>query len=316
MTFLRIGTNGEEQMKQQSTLCWLILVIAILAAFAASAGLFSIGGEGPFEFATLHGDTVQIYGRGLYRYDTPMIAVGYRVSDAFTLTVGIPLLLISFWLYQRGSMRGRILLTGTLLFFLYNFGSLGIGAAYNNLFLVYVLLTLLAFLGGSGLLLSFDLQTFPTFFSDRVPRRGISRFLIISGVALFCIWLFLSILPALLNGGVPPEVASYTTIVTFLLDMAIIAPVLVSAGVLLRRAEALGYLMASVLLIFIDALGLSLLVMGMAQQLAGLMNIGQFIGFVASFAILTLFSLRFTLALLRNIADTPRLQEQTFLFQE
>lgn len=300
-------------MKQQSILRWLILVIAILAAFAAGTGLFSTDGEGTFEFATLRGDTVQIYGRGLYRYDTSLIAVGYRVSDAFTLIVGIPLLLISFWLYQRGSMRGRILLTGTLLFFLYNFGSLGIGSAYNNLFLVYVLLTMLTFLGGSGLLLSFDLQTFPNFFSDRVPRRGISRFLIISGTALFCIWLFLSILPALLSGGVPPEVESYTTIVTFVLDMAIIAPVLVSAGVLLRRAEALGYMMASVLLIFIDALGLSLLVMGIAQQLAGLMNIGQFIGFVVSFAILTLFSLRFTVALLRNIADTPRLQEQTFL---
>lgn len=301
-------------MKQQSTLRWLVLVIAVLAAFTASVGVFSTNGEGPFEFATLHGDRVQIYGRGLYRYDTPLIAVGYRVGDAFTLIVGIPALLVSFWLYQRGSMRGRILLTGTLLFFLYTFGSLGIGAAYNNLFLVYILLTMLTFLGASGLLLSFDLQTFPTFFSDRVPRRGISLFLIISGVALFCIWLFLSILPALLSGGVPPEVESYTTIVTFVLDMAIIAPVLVSAGVLLRRAEALGYLLASILLIFIDELGLSLLVMGIAQQLAGLMNIGQFIGFVVSFAILTLFSLCFTIALLRNAVEGSRVQEQTFLF--
>lgn len=301
-------------MKQQSTLRWLVLVIAVLAAFTASVGVFSTNGEGPFEFATLHGDRVQIYGRGLYRYDTPLIAVGYRVGDAFTLIVGIPALLVSFWLYQRGSMRGRILLTGTLLFFLYTFGSLGIGAAYNNLFLVYILLTMLTFLGASGLLLSFDLQTFPTFFSDRVPRRGISLFLIISGVGLFCIWLFLSILPALLSGGVPPEVESYTTIVTFVLDMAIIAPVLVSAGVLLRRAEALGYLLASILLIFIDELGLSLLVMGIAQQLAGLMNIGQFIGFVVSFAILTLFSLRFTIALLRNAVEGSRVQEQTFLF--
>lgn len=301
-------------MKQQSTLRWLVLVIAVLAAFTASVGVFSTNGEGPFEFATLHGDRVQIYGRGLYRYDTPLIAVGYRVGDAFTLIVGIPALLVSFWLYQRGSMRGRILLTGTLLFFLYTFGSLGIGAAYNNLFLVYILLTMLTFLGASGLLLSFDLQTFPPFFSDRVPRRGISLFLIISGVGLFCIWLFLSILPALLSGGVPPEVESYTTIVTFVLDMAIIAPVLVSAGVLLRRAEALGYLLASILLIFIDELGLSLLVMGIAQQLAGLMNIGQFIGFVVSFAILTLFSLRFTIALLRNAVEGSRVQEQTFLF--
>ena len=302
-------------MKQQPALRWLVLLVAILAAFTASVGLFSTNGTGPSEFTTLHGDIVQIYGIGLYRYDTPLIAVGYRVSDAFTLIVGIPLLLVSLWLYQRGSLRGRIMLTGALLFFFYNFGSLGIGAAYNNLFLVYILLTMFTFLGASGLLLSFDLQTLPTFFSDRVPRRGISIFLIISGVALFCIWLFLSILPALLAGGAPPELANYTTIITFVLDMAIIAPLLVSAGVLLRRAEALGYLLASVLLIFIDALGLSLLVMGIAQQLAGLMSIGQFIGFVVSFAILTLFSLRFTVALLSHIADPSRGQEETFLLR-
>jgi len=303
-------------MKQQTALTWLVLLITILAAITASVGLFSTAGEGTFEFTTLHGDTVQIYGKGLYRYDTPLIAVGYRISDAFTLVAGLPLLLVSFWLYRRGSMRGKILLTGTFLFFLYNFGSLGMGAAYNNLFLVYIILTMLTFLGFSGLLLSFDLQTFPTFFSDRVPRRGVSIFLIVSGVALFCIWLFLSIVPALLAGGVPPEVSSYTTIITFVLDMAIIAPILVSAGILLRRAEALGYLMASTLLIFIDALGLSLLVMGIAQQLAGLMNIGQFIGFVVSFAILTLFSLRFTVALLRNIVDESRVQEQTLRLHE
>ena len=86
--------------------------------------------------------------------------------------------------------------------------------------------------------------------------------------------------------------------------MGIIAPVLVSTGILLRRREPLGYVLASVLLIFIDALGGSLLVMGIAQQMAGLMNIGQFIGFVVSFAILTMFALGFTIALFRDIADT------------
>jgi hypothetical protein len=290
-------------MINQSTLRWLVLLIAILAALTASVGLFSVDGNGPFPFTTLHGDTIQIYGKGLYRYDTPLIAIGYRVSDAFTLIVGIPLLLVCLWMYGRGSLRGKIMLTGLLLFFLYNFGSLALGAAYNNLFILYIVLTLTTFLGSAGLLLSFDLAAFPRLFSERLPRAGISLFFMISGVALFCIWLFLSILPALLAGGVPPELESYTTVITFVLDMAIIAPVLVSAGVLLRQRQPLGYLLASILLIFIDALGLSLLAMGIAQQLSGLMNIGQFIGFVVSFAILTLFSLGFTIRLFRSMAD-------------
>jgi hypothetical protein len=301
-------------MKIQSTLNWLVPLIAILAAITASIGLFFTSGEGPFQFTTLHHETIEIYGKGLYQFDTPLIAVGYRVSDAFTLIVGIPLLLISFWLYRRGSLRGKILLTGTLLFFLYNFGSLAIGAAYNNLLLIYIVLTMATFLGGTGMLLSFDLQTFPSLFSEDMPRRGISNFFIISGIALFCIWLFLSIVPALLAGGVPAELASYTTIITFVVDMGIIAPVLVVAGILLRRREPLGYVLSSVLLIFIDALGTSLLMMGIAQQIAGLMNIGQFIGFVLSFAILTFFSLGFTVALFRCLSDPLAMEVSTAKF--
>jgi hypothetical protein len=303
-------------MKKQSALNWLVPLIAILAAVTASIGLFSTSGDGPFQFTTLHKETIEIYGRGLYRFDTPLIAIGYRVSDAFTLIAGIPLLLISFWIYRHGSLPGKILLTGTLLFFLYNFGSLAIGAAYNNLFLVYIILTMAAFLGGIGVLLSFDLQAFPKLFSERVPRRGISIFFIASGIALFCIWLFLSILPALLANGVPAELASYTTIITYAVDMGIIAPVLVSTGVLLRGDEPLGYVLASALLIFIDALGSSLMVMGIAQQIAGLMNMGQFVAFVVSFAILTLFSLRFTIVLFRNISEPSSIQPANSQFRK
>ena len=128
-------------MKPQSALYWLVPMIAILAAITASVGLFSSSGDGSFQFKTLHGEIVEIYGKGLYQYDTPLIAVGYRVSDGFMLVAGIPLLLISLWMYRRGSLRGKVLLTGSLLFLLYNFGSLAIGAAYNNLLFIYIVLS-------------------------------------------------------------------------------------------------------------------------------------------------------------------------------
>jgi hypothetical protein len=290
-------------MKAQPALNWLIPLIAILAAVTAAVGLFSVNGDGPFQFTTLHHEIVEIYGRGLYQNDTTLIAVGFRVGDAFTLFVGIPLLLISFWMYRRGSMRDGMVLTGTLIFFLYNYGSLALGAAYNNWFLAYIILTMTALYGTLGLLMSFDLQTFPAHFSERLPRRGISIFLIISGVVLFCIWLFLSILPALIADKIPAEVASYTTIITFVVDMGIIAPAMVIGGGMFLRREPLGYIFASVLLVFIDVLGCALIAMGIVQEIADLMNIGQFIGFVVSFAILTLVSLGFTFALFRSLND-------------
>ena len=101
-------------MTNQSALRWLVPLIAILAAIAAAVGLFSTNGTGPFLFTTLHGEIIEIYGRGLYQYDTPLIAVGYRVGDAFTLFVGSPLLLVSLWRYQHDALRGKIGLTGLL----------------------------------------------------------------------------------------------------------------------------------------------------------------------------------------------------------
>ncbi|HET7142625.1 MAG TPA: hypothetical protein VFI68_01290 [Anaerolineales bacterium] len=290
-------------MKQQTTLYRLVPLIAILGAIAAVVGLFSTNGGGPFQFTTLNNQVVEMYGRGLYQNDTTLIAVGFRVGDAFTLVAGIPLLLISFWMYRRGSICGGILLTGTLIFFLYNYGSMALGAAYNNLFLAYIILMMMSLFGTLSLVMSFDQQTFPALFSERLPRRRISIYLIVSGVILFCIWLLLSIVPALIAGIVPAEVASYTTIITFVVDMGIIAPALVISGRIFLHREPLGYILASILLVFIDVLGCSLIVMGIAQQIAGLMNIGQFVGFVVSFAILTLFSLGFTIVLFRNITD-------------
>jgi hypothetical protein len=300
-------------MKTNHTLLWISALVGVFALIAATLGLLWSDGGQPIPFTTLHGESVQLYGDGLYRNDTVLGAVGYRLGDGFVLLAGLPLLLIALWLYARGSVSGGLLLSGALAYLLYTYSSLAFGAAYNNLFLIYITLTGLTLYGFVLLLMSFDARSVQARFAEGTSQRGIGIFLIVSGMILFCIWLLLSIVPALLAGTVPVEVASYTTIITFVWDMALIAPALVLSGILLLRREPLGYLLAPVMLVFTDVLGSSLLVMGIGQQLAGLMSVGQFIGFVVSFAILTLFSLGFTVALFRNFVETtapvaPRLR--------
>ena len=290
-------------MKISKTLIRLSYLVVLLTVIATLVGLFLPGGKGPFTFTTLHGKTVDMYGSGLYQNDTVLGAVGYKIGDASTLILAIPLLLFSLWRYRRGSLRGGILLTGVFMYLLYYYGSMALGAAYNNLFLIYIVLTSSTFFGLLIAVASFDQFSLPARFSKSLPVRGISIFLIISGLALFCIWLFLSILPALFAGSVPDEVASNTTVITFVVDMGLIAPSMVIVGTMLSRRAPMGYVLASIFLVFIDVLGLALLAMGIRQEVAGLMKIGQFIGFVVSFAILTLFSLGFTASLFRNISD-------------
>jgi hypothetical protein len=105
-------------MKPAKNVILLSILIALLAAMAAAAGLFIREGGTPFQFTTLHGQTVQIFGQGLYQKDTLFMGAGFKGQDAVALFLGVPLLLIATVLYQRGSLTGLLVLTGTLGYFL------------------------------------------------------------------------------------------------------------------------------------------------------------------------------------------------------
>lgn len=291
-------------MKQQSALYWLVPLIAVLALFSAGIGLFYPNDGSPFEFTAVRGETVQIWGQGWYRYDTPIGALSFKAADLVTLFLALPVLIISFVLYRQGSLRGGLLLTGALAYFLYNYISQGFGAAYNNLFLVYTLLFSASLFGLILALASFDLQTLPVHFADTLPRRGIGIFLVVSGVILSLIWIVLSILPALLQGRAAPEAYYYTTFMTGIVDIGIVAPALLIAGVLMLRRTPLGYLLAATMLIFTSILGPNLTAGGIMQVLAEVITIGQAMAFTVPFVILALIAIWLTVRLFRSFSET------------
>ena len=65
-------------MKPSKTVVWLSWLTAVLAAFAAGVGLFLEGGEGPLTSITLRGQSVEMYGEGLYRYDSRFTGAGNK----------------------------------------------------------------------------------------------------------------------------------------------------------------------------------------------------------------------------------------------
>lgn len=290
-------------MKQQSALYWLVPLIAVLALVAAGIGLFYPNDGSPFEFTAVRGETVQIWGQGWYRYDTPIGALGFRAADLITLFLGIPVLIVSFVLYRQGSLRGGLLLGGTLVYFLYNYISQGFGAAYNNLFLVYTLLFSASLFSLILALASFDVQSLPVHFDETLPGRAIGIFLVISGVILSLIWILLSILPALLQSKAPSEAHYYTTFLTGIVDIGIVAPALLIAGVLMLRRMALGYLLASTMLIFTSLLGPNLTAGGIMQVQAKVISIGQALAFTVPFVILALTAIALTVRLFRSFSE-------------
>ncbi len=71
----------------------------------------------------------------MYHYDTHSAAAQEQAQDLVTLLVGLPLLVVSARLAMRGSLRGQVLLAGTLGYFLYTYTWIAFGSAYNPLFL-------------------------------------------------------------------------------------------------------------------------------------------------------------------------------------
>ena len=91
-------------------------------------------------------------------------------------------------------------------FFLYNYASMAFGAAYNNLFLIYVALLWASLFALIPALLSFDVPGAARALLAPAAARGIGVFLIVSGIILLLIWLALSIIPALAGrAGRPPK---------------------------------------------------------------------------------------------------------------
>ncbi len=290
-------------MKQRTALYWLILLTGILALAASAAGLLWQAGDGPFTFTSLHHQLVAMDGQGLYRNDTLFNAATFRGTDIVTLIIGLPLLLVTTLLNRRGSLRGGFLLAGALSYFLYISASMALGAAYNSLFLLYVAYFSASLFAFILAFTSIDLQRLPEHISLRLPRRGIGWFLIAFALVLIMVWLS-DVLVSISQGRVPELLGSYTTMVTYVLDLGIIAPVLILSGVWVLRRVSLGYLTAAVMLILGTMIGLMVIGQTVVQILSGItLSPGEFIGYVGSFVIMSLINVWVMIALLRNIQD-------------
>jgi hypothetical protein len=285
-------------MKYQSTLRWLIPLIGILALVAAGTGLFYQTGGQPYPFTSHRSEEVMIYGQGLYSYDTVSSAAQAKANDLVTLVLGLPLLAVSTWLAFRGSLRGRLLLTGTLGFFLYTYISLAFLAAFNALFLVYTALYSLSLFAFILSMMTFDLETLPGKFSERLPRGWIAGVLFLIGAFLLLAWLG-RILPPILQNQTP-LLENATTMVIQAMDLGLILPLAVLAGILLLRRSAWGYLLASVALMKGMTMGIAVSAMGINMALQG---VPDSLGILIPFMIITLLNLVMAVILLKNVKD-------------
>jgi hypothetical protein len=218
---------------------WLLsAAIAVLMAAASAAGLWV---------------------QRLYP-DPTWASAALRGGDLVSLAVATPVLLVALVGAIRGSRRAQLVWIGTLAYAVYNYAYYVFGSAFNDIFLLHVALFGASVFALGLALASLDAGGIAAAFSARTPARWIGGFLLATGAALGGAWGWLSLRFAItgkLPGGVYPAAAIH---LVYTLDLALLAPSLVLAGVLLWRRAAWGLVLGTVLCVYGAAYQLNYLV--------------------------------------------------------
>jgi hypothetical protein len=293
----------ESFMKYQRQLTWLIPLIAVLSLISAGMGVFYQTPGQPYAFTSVRGEAVTINARGLYFYDTVSSAAQMQANDLITLVLGLPLLVISTLLAFRDDprsawpLRGRLLLTGTLGFFLYTYTTMSTNTAFNALFPVYVTLFSLSMYAFILAMMSFDRAELAQRFSPRTPRGWIAGVMVAAGSFLLLAWLGGRVMPPILNNSIPPLENGITEVIQFM-DLGVIVPLAMLGGVLLLRRNAWGYLLSSVGVMKMLTMGVAVSTMGINMALNGYPDSAVLVGI---FITLTLVNMVVAVFLLKNI---------------
>lgn len=255
-------------MRNKATLTTLTLLIAVLSVIASSIGIFSGGGPGSSSIISVRGEEVTLFGKGAYYQMSVGVAPQGIAQDVVTLFIGIPLLLFSLILYRKGSLRGKVLLTGVLGYFLTTYLFFTMMAMYNQLFLLWVVLLSLCFYAFYISFKSLDEQELATCTAPKHPVKLIGGFLIFCSISIGLLWLSIVVPPAL-SGTIPKEVEHYTTLVVQALDLSILLPAAFIAGVLLIKKKSFGYKISAIYLMF-----LSMLMTALSAKIIAMASLG------------------------------------------
>jgi len=212
----RPSIGGRPHEPSRRPILVLGAVIVALSALATIVGL--LARPNPVEVVTVRGSVAELFGGGVYHYDTVFVGAGNRGTDAVTLVIAIPLLMLCLRETRRASLRWTLMVSGAVAWFLYVYLTMAVGSAFNPLFLVYVVIFSAALWMLGLVIRNVDVVRLAGQV-DRLPRTGPAVLMLVSGVATAMIWL-VPILGAQLAGDAPARLDSYTTVVTTAIDAA------------------------------------------------------------------------------------------------
>ncbi|HKL42251.1 MAG TPA: hypothetical protein VJ962_06710 [Clostridia bacterium] len=232
----------------------LVFIIITFSFLATLMGIFYDLQGKSYNYTSIRGETIRIYGKGLYKHMSAEVAIQGIAQDYVTLLIGIPFLVIGYTLMKKNYIKGKLLLTGTVLYFFLTYLFYTAMGMYNEMFLVYVSLLCFSFVTLVILLISFEPKNLKSIFNGDQTIRFVGKFLIFNSILVGSLWLS-NIIQPLLDGTLYPEgLEHYTTLIVQGFDLGLFLPSSFISGYLVLKNNELGYLFAPVYIIFLSFL--------------------------------------------------------------
>lgn len=276
----------------------------ILLVLITITGLLSFSTDNSYMITNPYGNEVKMFGSGIYAHDSYFRAPIFIGSDFTMLFLVVPLMTIALIKeIKNRTLKSKLKLIAVTAVVLYYAISIAFGISYNSYHLIYIALFTCSLFSVITLVIRLDTVALQNALSWKLPSKGISIFLIISGISLFIAWLP-DIIPTIISGTSLPLIEVYTTEITYVLDMGIISPLMFVCLALLKKKDGLGIVILSIILTLCVIIGVMLPIQTAFQVLAGIsVPIPVLIAKVGIFVILAAFAAYFNSKLINYIRN-------------
>lgn len=277
---------------------YLTMVTIILLFITTITGILSLNFNYGYDFVNQYGHTVQIYGYGIYAFDSYFQAPISIGTDICILLVVIPMFIVTYLNHiKKRDVISELKLISVYSVAFYYSASIVFGVTYNQLFLVYVALFSCTLFGMFSHIKNISLR------QSISGSRGIKVFLSISGIALIVAWLP-DVIPTMVKGTTFSLIGVYTTNITYVLDMGIISVLCFVTLYMIGKRESLGTLILACILKLCMVVGIMMFPQTICQVVSGVeLPLPALITKSVSFVLLGGFAFYFNHKMYRQLDD-------------
>jgi hypothetical protein len=238
---------------------------------------------------------------GLYT-DGAWAREALRGGDLVTLALVVPLLLGALFLSVRGSRRAQVVWVAMLGYSIYNYAYYVFGAEFNDVFLLHIAILSMSIFALAVLAPRLDVAGIAARIRGGAAARWVGAFLVLVGLGQGGLWAFLVVRFAL-TGELLADIPEDGQHLVFALDLALLVPTLVLAGILLFRRTGVGLVMGAAVSLFGLVYQVNLQTAAVFQDAAGVTGVKAF---PIEGIVLTLgFAIASAILLVRSQSEAP-----------